>query len=368
MTERTVPFLDLERGIAALGDALDRSIIEVAHSGNYILGANVKDLEHEVAEYLDVRYAVAVASGTDALHLAVAAAGIGVGDEVITTPFTFAATVEAIEYVGARAVLVDIDADTFNIDPERVAEAITARTRGIIPVHLFGLPADMDAIMKIAADNNLIVIEDAAQSLGAALHGKQTGSMGAAGAFSFYPSKTMGCFGDGGMIASNDTQIHSRLLELRNHGFDRSGEHVRLGYNSRLDEIQAAVLRLKLPRLDDMNRRRREIAVFYNEAFASTAAKVQRIPEGSYHAYGYYTLCVPNRDEVRTALASAGIATALYYSKPLSHHRHYAESCLYGDLSNAERASSRCLALPIFPEMTDAEVEYVATHAAGAIH
>ncbi len=362
-----VPFLDLKRCLDELGDEIDAALCEVARSGSYILGPNVKALEAAAADYLGVDHAISCASGTDALHLAVVAAGIGPGDEVITTPFTFAATVEAIEYVGATPVLVDIEADTFNIDPERIAEAVTPKTRGIIPVHLFGLPADMDAIMEIASEHDLAVIEDAAQSLGARLNGRQTGSIGTAGSFSFYPSKTLGCFGDGGMIACNDADIHARLLELRNHGFDPTGEHVRLGYNSRLDEMQAAVLRIKLPLLDAMNERRRAIAAHYNETFADTPAQTQANPDGCYHAYGYYTICVPNRDEAREALKEAGVATALYYGKPLHHHEHYSKTCTYGDMPVAIDACGRCLSLPIFPEMTDAEVEYVATTTRAAI-
>ena len=367
MTKMTVPFLDLQRGYDDLGAVLDECIRRAARSGHYVLGPNVQALERAAAAYLDVKHVVTVASGTDALHLAVVAAGISSGDEVITTPFTFAATVEAIEYVGARAVLVDIEADTFNIDPDRIVDAITPKTRGILPVHLFGLPANMDAIMEIAGEHDLAVIEDAAQSLGGKLNGRQSGSIGMAGAFSFYPSKTLGCFGDGGMIACNDSAMYSRLLELRNHGFDRNGEHVRLGFNSRLDEIQAAVLHIKLPRLDAMISRRREIADHYNQVFAETPAELQHNRDGYYHAYGYYTLCVPNRDEVREKLKSSGVTTAIYYVKPVHRHVHYSKTCSYGDLPVAEYTCGHCLSLPIFPEMTDKEVAYVAATTAAAI-
>lgn len=361
MNDMMVPFLDLQRAFEAFGPELDDCVRRVAKSGHYILGENVAALEQAATEYLKVEHVVTVASGTDALQLAVVAAGIGAGDEVITTPFTFAATLEAIEYAGARPVLVDIEPDTFNIDPQRIAEAITPRTRGILPVHLFGLPADMDAIMDIAGQHNLVVIEDCAQSLGARLNNKATGSIGSAGTFSFYPSKTLGCFGDGGMIATNDAEIRSRLLELRNHGMDTTGEHVRLGFNSRLDEIQAAILCIKLPHLDAMNTRRRQIAGYYNSTFSQTVADLQASGEGAYHAYGYYTFCVPDRDRLRQQLLDAGISTALYYGKPLHRHVHYSESCKYGALPVAEKASECCLSLPIFPEMNDVEVEYVAT-------
>jgi len=297
----------------------------------------------------------------------VLAAGIGPGDEVVTTPFTFAATAEAIEYAGATPVLVDIDPQTFNIDPQRISEAITPRTRAVIPVHLFGLPADMDAIMNIADEHDLVVIEDAAQSLGARWHGRPSGSIGHFGAFSFYPSKTLGCFGDGGLVACRDDEMRRRLLELRNHGFDPDGEHVRLGYNSRLDEIQAAVLEVKLPLLDAAIDRRRTIAAHYDEVLSRVGAGLQAEPRHCHHARGYYTLCVNDRDAVRKTLQASGVATALYYGKPLHRHRHYSKSCRFAELPVAERTASRCLSLPIYPEMTDAEIEYVAAQTAAAL-
>lgn len=367
MSAMNVPFLDLKRGYDAYADVIRSAIGEVAASGYYILGPHVKALEKAMADYLDVPHTLACASGTDALHLAVVAAGIGPGDEVITTPFTFAASVECIEYVGATPVLVDIDADTFNIDPARIAEAITPKTKAVIPVHLFGLPACMDAIGELAAAHDLVVIEDAAQSLGGKWQGRQTGSIGEFGAFSFYPSKTLGCFGDGGLVACRDEDMHARLLALRNHGFNPQGEHVILGYNSRLDEIQAAVLEIKLPHLDAAIERRRQIGAYYDEVLSSTSATLQQHPEGCYHAAGYYTVLVPGRDEVRQALGAAGVATALYYGKPLHRHEHYSKTCRHGGLPVAEHASERCISLPIYPEMTDAEVEFVASATAAAI-
>ena len=320
-----------------------------------------------MAEYLDVPHTLSCASGTDALHLGVVASGIQCGDEVITTPFTFAATVESIQYVGATAVIVDIEPDTFNIDPAKIEAAITPQTRAIMPVHLFGLPANMDAIMEIAARHDLVVIEDAAQSLGGRWKDRQTGSIGTVGAFSFYPSKTLGCFGDGGLVACHDGELYQRLVELRNHGFDPTGEHVRLGYNSRLDELQAAVLEIKLPHFDDMIERRRAIAKHYDETFDTTTAATQAHPEGAYHACGYYTILVPDRDQVRQTLQAAGVATALYYGRPLHQHEYYSKTVRWDDLSVAEDAAGRCLSLPIYPEMTDAEVEYVAATVAAAL-
>ena len=355
-----VPFLDLGRAYEAHADEFDAVIREVAKSGAYVLGQNVTALEQSFAGHVGAAHAIGVNSGTDALHLALAGLGIGPGDEVITTPFTFAATVEAIEYVGAQAVLVDIDEATWNIDSAQVVAAITDRTRGILPVHMFGLPADMVSIMDIAAEHGLLVVEDCAQSFGATLAGKAAGSFGHAGAYSFYPTKTMGGIGDGGIISTDDPEADRRIRELRNHGIGPGAEHVRLGFNSRLDEIQAAVLRIKLEHIRAMNERRREIAAHYNASLAAAGAITPTEPDGAYHVYGYYTILVEDRDTLRTRLSDAGVATALYYPKPLHRHEHFARTCRFGKLDVAERVVRRCVSLPIFPEMTDEEVAYVA--------
>lgn len=362
-----VPFLDLGRAYDAHADEYDAAIREVVRSGAYVLGKNVTALEASFAAHVGAGHAIGVNSGTDALHLALAGLGIGRGDEVITTPFTFAATVEAIEYVGAQAVLVDIDESTWNIDPAKITAAITDKTRGILPVHMFGLPADMAAIMKIAADHDLLVVEDCAQSFGAALHGKEAGSFGHVGAYSFYPTKTMGGIGDGGIISTDDTGVDTRIRELRNHGIGPGAEHVRLGFNSRLDEIQAAVLRIKLEHIRAMNERRREIAAHYNDRLSAAGAVTPVEPEGAYHVYGYYTILVEDRDQLRPKLADAGVATALYYPKPLHKHEHFSRSCRYQGLEVAESVVRRCVSLPIFPEMTDDEVAYVAETTAALV-
>ncbi len=362
-----VPFLDLARQHAAFMPDIEARIVEVAGSGAFVLGPNVTALEQEVAAYLGVEHAVACGSGTDALHLALAGLGLGPGDEVITTPFTFAATVEAIEYVGATPVLVDIDPGSYNIDPARVEEAITGATRALLPVHLFGLPADMHALMDIAAGRGLKVVEDCAQCLGARLGERVAGSFGDAAALSFYPTKTLGCFGDGGMVGTNDADVDHRMRSLRNHGIGDGGEHVMLGYNSRLDEVQAAVVRLKLARLDRMNQRRREIAAHYNTVLGAAGAVVPAAYDGAHHVYGYYTILLPDRDVLRSKLAEQGIATALYYGKPLHRHAYFAGSCRAHDMPVAERIAGQCLSLPVFPEMSDAEVEYVAATVARLI-
>lgn len=362
-----VPFLDLARAYEAHAEAFDAGMHDVARSGAYVLGKNVAALEEAAADYLGVEHTLACGSGTDALHLALAGLGIGPGDEVITSPFTFAATVEAIEYVGAEPVLVDIDADSYNIDPALIDVAITDKTRAILPVHMFGLSADMRPLMAIAADKGLAVIEDCAQSFGARLGDDRVGSIGSAGAHSFYPTKTMGCLGDGGLVSTNDPDVDRRLRELRNHGIGEGGEHVRLGYNSRLDEIQAAILRIKIEHIDACNDRRREIAARYNDVLSAAGAKVPTAPDDAHHVYGYYTIIVDDRDALRARLGEAGVATALYYPKPLHKHQHFSTTCRFGEMPVAERVAGGCVSLPIFPEMTDEEMEYVATTVAALL-
>lgn len=362
-----VPFLDLSRAYEEHAEEYDACMLRVARSGAYVLGQNVTAFEEAVADYLGVTHAVALGSGTEALHLALAAAAIGPGDEVITSPFTFAATVEAIEFVGAQPVLVDIDADSYNIDTALIEDAVTGKTRAILPVHMFGLPAAMPAVMDIAARHDLAVIEDCAQSFGAVIDQRRVGSIGSAGAHSFYPTKTMGCLGDGGMVSTNDSDLDQRLRELRNHGIGAGGEHVRLGFNSRLDDLQAAILRIKLARIDASNDRRRHIASHYNDVLSAAGAKTPSEPDAAHHVYGYYTILVEDRDSLRTQLAEAGIGTALYYPKPLHRHAHFSTTCRYTTLDVAERTAERCLSLPVFPEMTDDEVDFVATTAAAAL-
>ena len=366
VAEMSVPFLDLGRAHAPYAAEIEARLRRVAESGHYVLGPNVSEFEKAAAEYLGVKHAVGVASGTDALHLALIAAGIGPGDEVITTPFTFAATAEAIQYVGGTPVLVDIDPGTFNIDVNLVERAITPKTRAILPVHLFGLPADMTRIMRIAEAHGLEVIEDCAQSLGARVGDRETGSIGTANAFSMYPTKTLGAYGDAGMVTTNSADIDRVLRELRNHGIGKGGEHGMLGFNSRLDEMQAAVLCVKLPQLDAMNERRREIATHYNDVFAGKA-QLQQLTEDDYHVYGYYTMCVPNRDSLREKLKARGVATALYYGKPLHAHKHFAGTCRFEAMPNAEQIAGEAVSLPVFPEMTDAEVDYVASTTASLL-
>ena len=263
-----IPMVDLKGQYLTLKDEIDSAILEGLSATQFILGPNVQAFEKETSDYLGVEHAVGVASGTDALHLALAAAGIGEGDEVITTPFTFIATAEAIRYVGATPVFVDIQPDSLNIDPDRIREAITPKTRAIIPVHIFGQAAEMDEIMAIAGQHELQVIEDCAQSFGSHYHTRMTGSIGDVGAFSFFPSKNLGCYGDGGLVTTESDELAARLKMYRNHGSSQPYHHDVIGYNSRLDALQAAVLAVKLPHLEDWLERRRAIARRYREALA----------------------------------------------------------------------------------------------------
>lgn len=361
---KPIPMVDLGAGHERLEPALGEAISAVLRDTRFILGPNVSALEAELAEWLGVRHAIGCASGTDALHLALRAAGIGPGDEVITPPFTFIATAEAIAYVGATPVFVDVDARSFNIDPGRVRAAVTERTRAILPVHLFGQPADMNALQGIADDHDLVLIEDCAQSFGAAIDGRQTGSMSLAGAFSFFPSKNLGACGDGGLITTSDDRLADAILMLRNHGRRVDGyDHEVVGYNSRLDEIQAAILRVKLTHLEAFNAERRQIADAYRKRLGGHDLVQLPHEDGiGRHVYHQFTLLLPEdrRDGVQKNLADRKIASAVYYPVPLHLQPAFADASVRcGSLENSESIARRCLSLPIFPGMREAQIERV---------
>lgn len=355
-----IPMVDLKAQYQTLKSEIDEALAQALTSGQFILGPNVKAFEQETAAYLGAAHAVGVASGTDALHLALVAAGVGEGDEVITTPFTFIATAEAICYVGARPVFVDIDKNTFNIDPEQVEAAITPATRAILPVHLFGQAADMAALEMIAARHELLIIEDCAQSFGADIGGRKTGDLGLAGCFSFFPSKNLGCYGDGGLISTSSEQIAGHLRVLRDHGSWQRYHHSELGFNSRLDELQAVILRIKLKYIDQYNIERRRIAQRYRMALAELPDCTPPYEKaGSTHVYHQYTLLSPHRDKIRAALAAEEIASAIYYPIPL--HQQAVFQKKYGaiHLPVCEQVADECLSLPIFPGMSDQQVDQV---------
>lgn len=358
MTASPIPMVDLKAQYEALRPALEPAIAASLAATQYILGPNVQAFEQEAARYLGARHAIGCASGTDALHLALAALDIGAGDEVITTPFTFIATAEAIRYLGAVPVFVDIDARTFNIDPDAVEAAIGPRTKALLPVHLFGQPADMARLAQLARDHGLVLVEDCAQSFGASTPDGFTGTLGTAGAFSFFPSKNLGCFGDGGMITTNDDAVAERLRVLRNHGQTRRYHHPLVGYNSRLDELQAVVLRHKLPHIDGYNRERRRVAARYDAGLAGLPLETPA-RSGGTHVFHQYTLLAERRDAIMAALHEAGIASAIYYPVPLHRQPAFADTVSGAALPVAERSAARCLSLPMFPELDDARVDRI---------
>ncbi|WP_298268171.1 DegT/DnrJ/EryC1/StrS aminotransferase family protein [Geobacter sp.] len=355
-----IPMVDLKVQYLKIKEEIDRGILDALEKTQFILGPNVTAFEEEAAACLGVKYAVGVASGTDALHLALAAAGVKEGDEVITSPFTFIATAEAIRYVGATPVFVDIDPKTYNIDPARIEAAITPKTRAVLPVHLFGQPADLAAIEALCTKHGLLLIEDCAQSFGADFGGRMTGTIGALGAFSFFPSKNLGCYGDGGLVITPCPEMAERVKVLRNHGSKVRYHHSVIGYNSRLDEIQAAILRVKLKHIREYNEGRRRVAHLYSELLAGTGAVTPFEDGKGTHVYHQYTILTERRDAVMKALSEAGIASAVYYPIPLHKQEVFAADCAGVSLPVAEEVASRCMSLPIFPEMTEAQVREVA--------
>lgn len=348
----TIPVCDLQPEIRERWDEYLQAFADVLRSGQFIMGPNVRAFEEEFAAYHGVKHAIGVNSGTDALYISLRALGIGPGDEVITTPFTFFATAEAISLVGATPVFVDIDPVTYNIDPDLIDAAVTDRTKAILPVHLYGQAADMDPISDIAQRHGLKIVEDVAQAMGGRYKGRLLGTMGDAGAFSFFPTKTLGGFGDGGMITTNDDKVAEVARMLRTHGSRKKYYNEMLGYNSRLDEVQAAMLRIKLRHLDEANERRRVVAVRYRELLSDVPG-VEPPHEAAdvYHVYHQYTIRIKgaNRDEVQQALRARGVATMVYYPVPL--HKLPVYEGAYRSMRHAEKAAAQVLSLPMWPEL-----------------
>lgn len=355
-----IPYFDLTRQFAGIEAQWLDAISEIGRAGSFILGPHVQAFEREFAEATGAAEAVAVANGTDALVLALRAFDIGRGDEVVTTPFTFFASAEAINLVGATPVFADVRPGDFNLDPDSAARCVGRATRALLPVHIFGAPADMRAFNEIAARHGLCVIEDAAQAYGASQAGRLAGSLGDAGCFSFYPTKVIGCFGDGGMVTVRDPGTAARLRHLRNHCTTVPFRHDGIGYNSRLDEIQAALLRLKLAAVDDVIERRRRIAHRYASRLEGSPVTVPAPMAGCGHVYNLYTVRVPGRDRVVAALKEAGIGVAVCYPEPLHLQRVYRElGYSRGDLPVAEALCDEVLSLPVYPELTDSQVDRV---------
>jgi len=361
MTETLkIPILDLQPQILAHWDELNAAFQRVLRSGQFILGPEEKAFERECAAYLGVEHAIGLNSGTDALFIALRALNIGEGDEVITTPFSFFATAEAITHVGATPVFVDIQENSFNIDPEKVKAAITPRTKAIIPVHLFGRPCAIDALTGIAAKANIPIVEDCAQSFGARISGSAMGSRGHFGCYSFFPTKNLNAFGDGGLIATNDAHLAELARMLRMHGSRKKYYNEMAGYNSRLDEIQAAMLRIKLPHLDSWNESRVRVAVAYGDRLAGLAGvQAPEVVDG--HVFHQYTIRIRSgrRDAVHAFLANEGIGTMIYYPVPIHRLKFYQEAYADTQCPVAEQAAGEVLSLPIWPEMSIETVDRV---------
>jgi len=356
-----VPLLDLKAQYATIRNEVLTAVSEVLQSQQCIGGPKVAELEEKIAVLSDCRYAVGASSGTDAILSSLMSLDVGPRDEVITTPFTFFATAGCIARVGAKPIFVDIDAKTYNINPDLIEQAITKKTKVIMPVHLFGQMADMDPIMEIANKYNLAVIEDAAQSITSTYKGRKAGSIGTVGCFSFFPSKNLGGAGDGGMIVTNDEQLYNRLSIMRNHGANPKYYHKFIGGNFRLDPIQAAVLLVKLPHLDDWSQARRRNAAFYDKKFAGSAVETPYISSDCVSIYNQYVIRVPKRDRLVAYLREKGVSCEIYYPQPMHLQecfRHLGGKC--GDFPQAEKAAREVLAIPVYPELTDEMKDYVA--------
>ena len=385
-----IPLIDLKAQYNSLAEELNKATIEVLSSANYIMGKNVLEFEKEFAEFLGVKHAISVGNGTDALVVALKAMGIGEGDEVITTPFTFFATAEAISVVGATPVFVDVNKEDFNIDITKIEEKITCKTKAIMPVHIFGQCADMDSINEIAKQHNLLVVEDACQAIGGKYKGRRIGSLGDVACFSFFPTKNLGCAGDGGMIVTNNDEIAIIARALRTHGSGESGQkafnllnniednietvegandtvynplkyyNYLIGFNTRLDAIQAAILRVKLKEIDKWNARRREIVNEYNEAFKGLDLVIPYCNANVDHVYHMYILQSENREEILAKLKEKGVATGVYYPVPLHLQKVYKDlGYNEGDMPVSEYLSHRTFAIPVYPELNEEQIKYI---------
>jgi dTDP-4-amino-4,6-dideoxygalactose transaminase len=356
-----IPFVDLKAQYASIKPEVDAAILGILESCQFTLGSEVAAFEQEFAAYSQAAHGVGVNTGTSALHLALLAAGIGAGDEVITVPFTFMATVSAIDYTGARAVLVDIDPQTYTMDPALIEAAITPRTRAIMPVHLYGQPADMDPILEIARRRGLVVIEDAAQAHGAEYKGRRAGSLGDMGCFSFYPGKNLGAYGEGGMVTTSNAEYARKIRMLRDWGAEKKYHHVLKGYNYRLEGIQGAVLRVKLKYLERWTEARRAAAARYDSLLSGGGVPMPRAMDYARHVYHIYAVRTAHRQQWQEALQARGIQTGIHYPFPVHLLPAFADlGYSVGDFPHSERAAKEVLSLPMFPEITPAQVQTVA--------
>lgn len=355
-----IPLVDLRAQYQAIKPEIDQAVQRVIESTSFILGSEVQDFEEAFAGFCGAEYGVGTSSGTSALHLALLACGVGPGDEVITTPLTFIATAEAISHTGARPVFVDISPDTYCIDPGRIEATITDRTKAILPVHLYGHPADMDRILDIANANGLPVIEDAAQAHGSEYKGQRVGAIGRVGCFSFYPGKNLGAYGDGGIVVTSDPEIYERVRLLRNHGRSTKHEHVIEGYGYRLDALQAAILNVKLRHLEEWVESRRHIADLYGDFLDGASVRKPEESDFAKHAYHLYVIQLNNRAEAQRQLKAQGIITGIHYPTPLHFqpaYRHLKYKA--GSFPIAELACRRIVSLPMFPELSEDRISLI---------
>ncbi|MBI5416098.1 MAG: DegT/DnrJ/EryC1/StrS family aminotransferase [Candidatus Omnitrophica bacterium] len=356
-----VPFIDFREQYHAIKDKVDAGLKKVFEDGSFILGPQEKAFEEEFARYCEAQYAVGVNSGTDALYLALLALDIGPGDEVIVPTFTFIATALCVSYTGARPVFVDIEDRTYNIDPARFKAAVTRKTKAVIPVHIYGQPANMDEINAIAQKHKIAVVEDACQAHGATYNGKKAGSLGEVSCFSFYPTKSLGAFGDGGMVVTSDKNIYEKMFMLRDYGRKGRYDHKIQGYNSRLDTVQAVVLSAKLPLLDEWNRMRNGVAASYCKLLENESGiKVPVIQKDRTHVFQTFAVRLSNRDKICEAMQKSGAGVLIHYPIPLHLQEAYAElGYKKGDFPVAEQLCREILSLPMFPHMKKDQVEYV---------
>ncbi len=356
-----IPVFDLKRQYEYLKTELDDAFKSVFESGNFVLGENVRLFEEEFANYLGAGFAVGVGSGTEALHLSLKACDIGHGDEVITVPNTAVPTISAISFAGARPVLVDITPDTYTIDTKKIEKKITDKTKAIMPVHFYGHPAEMEQIMKLAEVHNLKIVEDACQAHGAQYNGKNVGTLGDIGCFSFYPTKNLGAYGDGGIVVTNDEELYNSLIMLRNYGEVKKFTSKIEGFNSRLDEIQAAVLRVKLKHLDTWTNKRREIATLYQQLLFNSNVQLPCERKWAKHVYHLFVIRINKRDALKDYLQERGVGTQIHYPIPIHLQEAYKKlGYKAGDFPISERNAGEILSLPIYPELTTEEIEAVA--------
>lgn len=358
---KQVPYFDLKAQYSGIRDEIREALDRVCQNASFILGEEVERFERSFAEYCGVKYCVALNSGTSALHLALVSAGIGPGDEVITSSNTFIATAEAISYTGAKPVFVDIDPASANIDPNEIEKAITRQTRAIIPVHLYGRPADLDPILAIAKRHRLLMIEDACQAHGAKYNGKRVGGFGHSAAFSFYPGKNLGAYGEGGALTTNDDEVAKLVRSLRTHGESSRYLHKYIGYNYRMDGFQAAVLNVKMNHLDDWSAKRRAFSSLYRQLLTDSHVQLPEDSPESECVYHLFVVYVDNRDQVRAEMEKRGVQTAVHYPVPIHLQEAFAEmGYRRGSLPFTERACERVISMPLFPEMSEEQVRYSA--------